>query len=100
MAGYVIIIRDEITDPEGYAAALERYTVHASQSPLEKIDVLAARDTKFEVVEGDPALNIAILRFPEYADALAWYNSEAYQRAVAIRSTVAKFRAFVVEAKQ
>lgn len=101
MAGYVIIIRDKTTtDPDNYKATLERYTAQASQSPLEKIKVLASRDTRFEVVEGEDAENIAILRFPEYSDAVAWYKSDAYQQAVKIRHTVARYRAFIVEAAE
>lgn len=100
MAGYVIIIREKTTDEAGYAAALEKYSEHAVQSPLEKLTALASRNTKFEVLEGDDgAENIALLKFPEYSDALEWYNSDAYQKAIPYRQSVAVFRAFVLEGK-
>lgn len=100
MAGYVIIIRDKTTDEAGYPVALERYTGHAMKSPAEKVTVLASRNTHFQVVEGENAENIAILRFPTFEDATAWYNSDAYQAAIPHRQSVARYRAFIVEAAE
>ncbi|MGY0650859.1 DUF1330 domain-containing protein [Luteimonas sp. A537] len=99
MAGYVVIIRKKTTDPDGYAAALEAYSAHANQSPLDKLTPIATRNTRFEVVEGDNIENVAMLKFPEYADALAWYTSDAYQRAIPHRQSVATFHAIVFEGK-
>lgn len=99
MAGYVIIIREKTTDEAGYPAALEKYSEHAVRSPLEKLTALATRNTRFQVLEGDGAENIALLKFPEYSDALDWYNSDAYQEAIPHRKSVARFRAFVLEGK-
>lgn len=99
MAGYVIIIREKTTDPDGYAAALDTYSRHANQSPLDKLTPIATRNTRFEVLEGAGVENVALLKFPDYADALAWYNSEAYQRAVPYRQAVASFHAIVFEGK-
>ena len=100
MAGYVIIIRDETTDVDGYPSALERYTEEAKHSPLAGIRVLASRNTRFEVREGAAAENIAILRFPSYEEARAWYGSDAYQRAIPHRQSVARYRTFIVEADE
>jgi len=98
VAGYVIIIREQTTDKAGYAAALAKYTEHAMQAPnLDRIQPLATRGTRFEVMEGYGAENVALLKFPSYDEALAWYRSDAYQAAVPHRQSVARFRAFVLE---
>jgi uncharacterized protein (DUF1330 family) len=99
MAGYVVIIREKTTNPGGYAAAIETYSDHANQSPLDKLTPIAARNTRFEVLEGEGVENVALLKFPTYDDALAWYNSDAYQRAVPHRQAVAKYHAIVFEGK-
>ena len=99
MAGYVLIIREKTTDPAGYPAALETYTAHASQSPADNLTPIATRNTRFEVLEGDSVEHVALLNFPGYAEALAWYNSDAYQRAIPHRRSVARFRAIVFEGK-
>lgn len=99
MAGYVLIIREKTTDPEGYVAAIETYTGHAKHAPLDKLTPIAARNTRFEVLEGEGVENVALLKFPEYADALAWYNSDAYQRAIPYRQSVARYHTIVLEGK-
>lgn len=98
MAGYVIIIREQTTDKAGYAAALQKYTEHAMQAPhLDKVKPLATRGTLFDVMEGYGAENVALLKFPSYEEALAWYRSDAYQAAVPHRQSVARYRTFILE---
>lgn len=98
MAGYVIIIREWTTDKVGYSAALQKYTEHAMRAPnLDRIKPLATRDTRFEVVEGEAVENVALLKFPSYDEALAWYRSDAYQAALPHRQSVARFHTFVLE---
>ena len=50
-----------------------------------------------EALEGDAPDGVVILRFPTVEDARAWYNSPAYQAAVAYRKKGADYRAFIVE---
>lgn len=98
MAGYVIIIREQTTDQAGYPAALQKYTEQAMQAPnLDRIRPLATRSTRFEVMEGEGVENVALLKFPSYDEALAWYRSDAYQAALRHRQSVAKFHTFVLE---
>src|SRR5690606_12545265 len=61
----------------------------------DRIQPLATRGTRFEVMEGYGAENVALLKFPSYDEALAWCRSDAYQAAVPHRQSVARFRAFV-----
>ncbi len=51
----------------------------------------------FEMLEGDPIEGAVILEFPSMATARAWYDSPAYQAAVAHRHRGADYRVFIVE---
>ena len=50
-----------------------------------------------EAVEGDAPDGVIVLEFPSIADAKAWYNSPAYQKALPHRLKAADYTAFIVE---
>jgi uncharacterized protein (DUF1330 family) len=94
MAAYVIFIREKVRDRAGLA----KYSELASKAPLDKLEVLASSKTsKFQVLEGPPAEAVVILRFPSMSDALEWYNSDAYQKALPHRLAVGDFRGFLLD---
>jgi uncharacterized protein (DUF1330 family) len=52
---------------------------------------------KSEGLEGDNPDGIVMLQFPTYQDAKAWYESPAYQEALAFRKDAAEWRVVIVE---
>lgn len=51
----------------------------------------------FQMLEGDPIEGAVILEFPTMAEARAWYDSPAYQEAVAHRHAGSDYRVFIIE---
>jgi uncharacterized protein (DUF1330 family) len=93
-AAYVIVDM-KITDPEQYkqymAAAPAAVKAHGGEYVI--------RGGRFEVLEGDwqPA-RMAMLKFPSYEQARAFYDSEQYRAARARRAgTTEYFNMVVVE---
>ncbi len=93
MAAYVVFIRDRTKDASG----MEQYAALARKAPIDKLEILASKTCKFEVLEGPSAEAVVIMRFPTMDDALAWYRSDEYQKALPYRQASGDFRAFVVE---
>jgi uncharacterized protein (DUF1330 family) len=93
MTAYVLIVRNKTTDPSGMA----KYAALASTAPNDKLEVLASKTCKFQVLEGSEAEAVVVLRFPTMNDALDWYNSDAYQKALPHRLASGDFRMYVVE---
>ena len=52
-----------------------------------------------DVLEGGPIEGVVILSFPTAAEARAWYDSPAYQTALAHRVAGSDHRVFIVEGK-
>lgn len=93
MASYVIFIRESTRDHSELETYFQKapaamvghaYRVHAAYGP-------------HEVIEGPPVEGVAILEFPSYADAKAWYDSPAYVEAREYRFKGADYRAVIVE---
>ncbi|MCD9029725.1 DUF1330 domain-containing protein [Luteimonas sp. BDR2-5] len=93
MSAYVVIIRDKTHDPTG----MEKYASVARNAPIDKLEVIAAKTGKMQVLEGPAAEAVVILRFPSMADALEWYESDAYQEALPYRKAAGEFRVFLSE---
>jgi uncharacterized protein (DUF1330 family) len=61
---------------------------------LERIDATLApfggrfivHGGRFEVLEGDWPGTLIVIEFPDRDQAVAWYNSEAYQQIIALRT--------------
>lgn len=94
MPAYVIFTREGAIRDE---SAMETYARMNRESPPDpKLTPLVVYGA-LESLEGDAPDGVVILRFPTVEDARAWYNSPAYQAAVAYRQKGADYRAFIVE---
>ncbi|MAF10932.1 hypothetical protein CMK11_10835 [Candidatus Poribacteria bacterium] len=93
MAAYVVV-RLTITDPDGFGGYVAKGvpTVEASAGEL------VFRGQVVEELEGSSDHPMtAVLRFPDRASALEWYNSADYQEAVALRKAAADSVVLVYE---
>ncbi len=93
MSAYIVFVRNKTRDP----APLAQYAALASKAPVGKLEILASKTCKYEVLEGPPAEAVVIMRFPSMADAMAWYRSDEYQQALQHRKKAGDYQAFVVE---
>ena len=61
--------------------------------------VVTTRSQDVHVMEGDwqPDGVTVLISFPAVKDALAWYHSEEYQKALKIRQSASRGRVFLVE---
>lgn len=94
MAAYIIIIREETTEP----AELQVYAQMAPAGLAGFPVSVKALYGKNELIEGDDQPEgIAILEFPTYDEAKAWYNNLLYQAAREHRLKGGRYRSFIVE---
>jgi uncharacterized protein (DUF1330 family) len=86
-AGYVVV-EMKISDPERYKAYMAAAPATIAAAGGEYL----VRGGKSEPFEGDwiPP-RVAILKFPSYDQAKAWYDGEAYRRARANRAGATEF---------
>jgi uncharacterized protein (DUF1330 family) len=92
VTAYVLIVRHKTTDPSGMA----KYAELARHAPNDKLKLLASKTCEFRVLEGGEAEAVVVLQFPSMDDALAWYNSDAYQKALPHRLASGTFSMYVV----
>ena len=93
MPAYVIV-DISISDPETY----ERYKELAPPSIAEYGGRYIARGGATTVLEGEWAPErLVILEFPSAAQATAWWGSESYAEAKALRQAAASSRMVLVE---
>jgi uncharacterized protein (DUF1330 family) len=93
MAAYVVFVREKTTNkPE-----LDTYSQMAPAAAQGHAVDLLALYGKSEVLEGPPMEGAAILQFPTFDEAQAWYQSSAYQGAAVHRFAEAVYRTFIVE---
>jgi uncharacterized protein (DUF1330 family) len=95
MAAYVIAERVEQWDPEVFAA----YGPLAAASIAKFGGRYLAKGAQMDLLEGDgPApLAMAVLAFPSVEQARAWFASDDYQKAAAIRRGGARNRFLLIE---
>ncbi len=81
MSAYIVATYD-ITNPEG----LEAYgpQVGPTLKP-HNVEVLVAEHDS-TAIEGNPAKSTVVLRFDDRDAAMAWYNSDAYQAIISLRT--------------
>ncbi|TQS69894.1 DUF1330 domain-containing protein [Rhodobacteraceae bacterium] len=93
MTAYVVMIREQTIDPQ----ALERYRDTAPEArhghDIAKLAFYGAQD----VLEGPSFEGAAILAFPTMEAARAWYDSPAYQAALAHREAGSISRVFIID---
>ncbi|MGO8876476.1 MAG: DUF1330 domain-containing protein [Acidimicrobiales bacterium] len=96
MAAY-IIAEIAVTDTDGY----ETYKALAGASVAAHGGTYLARGGHVESLEGEPAAaRVVILEFPDLESARAFYTSEDYRAAIAVRHATASSRLFIVEGRQ
>ncbi len=93
MAAYVVFIREKTTDPDEIALYRQKAPLAREGHDLTPVAFYGALD----VLEGPAFEGAAILRFPSVAAARAWYESPAYQEALAHREAGSEHRVFIVE---
>ncbi|MDK8192218.1 DUF1330 domain-containing protein [Paenibacillus sp. UMB7766-LJ446] len=93
MSAYVIFIREQTNEPE-------ELKVYSSKAPAglagHPVKPLAMYDTH-EVIEGPQVEGAALLEFPSFEEAKAWYYSPAYQDAVKHRLKGGTYRGIIIE---
>jgi uncharacterized protein (DUF1330 family) len=93
MSAYIVFMRDRMRDPaemETYMGKVPGTFAGHAVKPL-------AIYGKIQTLEGAPIEGAVVAEFPTYAEALAWYNSPAYQQAVQHRFKAGDYRVFVIE---
>ena len=93
MTAYIVLIRNETHDPEGMKA----YAALAPKAPIDQLEIAAAKTNWFEVLEGEEAEAVVILKFPDRKAANRWYRSPEYQAAVKHRLASGSYRTVMVE---
>jgi uncharacterized protein (DUF1330 family) len=89
-----VIANIEVTDPARYAEYIE--LTPGSIAPFGGRFI--ARGGRSERLEGTtPANRIVILEFPSYEQAKAWYDSDGYRVAMAIRQSASTGTLILVE---
>ena len=92
MSAYVIV-EVNVENPEGY----EEYRPLAGESVARHGGRFLARGGKSEVWEGEWSDRIVVLEFENLDAARAWYFSDDYQAAAAIRQRHSRARMIAVE---
>lgn len=93
MSAYVVMIREQVTDP----AEMEIYSQMAPRAREgHNIQPLASYGA-VDVLEGPPIMGVVIHRFPTMEEAQSWYHSPKYQAARDHRQRGSDYRVFIVE---
>lgn len=98
MPAYLIVFRET---PVHDQAAVAEYSRRNMESAAEFRDnhgfaPLVAYG-RMKPLEGPAPDGIVVAQFPTFADAVAWYESPAYQDALPLRQGAAEWRAVIVE---
>lgn len=98
MVAYVIVLQEgPVRDREAMAEYHRQTRAHAQEfASISKIEPLVIYG-QMEALEGAPPEGVVILKFPNIAQAMAWYQSPAYQAALPNRLRAADYRTFIVE---
>lgn len=93
MAAYVIFIKEETINRE-------ELNIYAKEAPAGLVGhniTTRAAYGKSKVVEGTDVEGVAILEFPSFEEARAWYENPIYQKAREHRLKGGRYRAIIVE---
>ncbi|WP_313546547.1 DUF1330 domain-containing protein [Leifsonia aquatica] len=90
MSAY-LVVEFTVKDPEVYR---DEYSANAGKT-AKKAGAEPVAGGGWEILDGEPTLSSgAIMRFPDRAAALSWYNSPEYQELIEVRGVAmdARFR--------
>ena len=93
MPAYVIFIRDRLRDQDLMTEYAGLARAAGAGHPLEPLAFYGPVET----LEGAEVDGVVLIRFPDKAAALAWYNSPAYTEARKFRHLGADYRVAIVE---
>ncbi|MGH8159915.1 MAG: DUF1330 domain-containing protein [Rhodanobacter sp.] len=93
MAAYIVFTKEHSRNKEESALYVKQHEAFIAGHAL----TYRARWGRHEVLEGAQTEGMAILEFPTYEEAKAWYNSPAYQEASKHRFLSGDFRCILVE---
>lgn len=94
MATYIIFTREEPIKDEAAMKAYQETNARGGRTEgLEALVVYGA----IEGLEGEAPDGAVVLKFPDKATAMEWYNRPIYQEAIKHRMNAAHYRVFVVE---
>ncbi len=93
MAAYVIY-QAEVTDPEKY----ERYREKSTPAVVNAGGKFLVRGGEIDMLEGEAPLGRTVIgKFASMEAARAWYSSEAYREARALREGAALVNLYIVD---
>jgi len=93
MAAYVIFIKEKTTNQQ----ELDIYAKEAPAGLAGHNIVTRAAYGKNQVIEGTDVEGVAILEFPSFEEAKAWYENPIYQKAKEHRLKGGIYRAIIVD---
>ncbi|SFD51551.1 DUF1330 domain-containing protein [Roseivivax sediminis] len=93
MTAYVVMIREETSDPAEMALYREKAPLAREGHDVSAVAFYGAQD----VLEGPEFEGAAILAFPDMDAARAWYDSPAYQVARQHRQAGSRTRVFLID---
>ena len=93
MPAYVIFIREETNDSEELKVYASKASAALEGHPIKPLALYGTHET----IEGPEVEGVALLEFPSYEEAKAWYYSPAYQDAVQHRLKGGTYRGIIVE---
>jgi uncharacterized protein (DUF1330 family) len=93
MPSYIVITKERTRDRAELDLYAAQHEIFISGHALR----YRARFGRYEVVEGPETEGVAILEFPTFEEAKAWYASAAYQKASEHRFQGGDFRVVIVE---
>lgn len=98
MSAYIIVYRET---PVRDAIAIAEYSRRNRENAAEFQTKFSSKPLvvygRSEALEGANPDGIVLLQFPTFEDAKAWYDSPAYQEALAFRKNAAEWRVVIVE---
>jgi uncharacterized protein (DUF1330 family) len=93
MAAYIVFMRDRMRDKAEFGKYMEAVPPTLEGHPVRPLALYGAIQT----LEGPQIEGAVIAEFPSMEEALAWYNSPAYQQAVQHRYKAGDYRVFLTE---
>ena len=93
MSAYIIFIRDEMKDPAEFRTYSKLSAAARGDHPMKAHVYYGAVET----LEGPDADGVVVVEFPDRQSARAWYESPAYQEALAYRQRAATYRVILVD---
>jgi uncharacterized protein (DUF1330 family) len=93
MAAFIVFIREQTRDPGELAIYADKAPAGLAGHPI----TIRALYARHEVIEGPDVEGVAILEFPTFEAAKAWYENPIYSEARKHRLKGGDYRAVIVE---